>query len=70
MNKINFTLFELLITLQVTEGIIKGHLSINNMKKASFSKPFPKEKGKKKVPSNPNKIILTKGKKLIIQNQR
>ena len=34
MNKINFTLFELLNALQATEGIIKGHSSINNVKKS------------------------------------
>ena len=60
MDKINFTLAALINTLQVADGIIKGHPSINNVKKASFSKSFPKEKGKwekKKATSNPNKVL-------------
>ena len=42
------------------KGIIKGHPSINNVKKASFSRSFPNGKGKrknKKVLSNPNKVL-------------
>ena len=46
MKKINFTLVELSNALQATYGIIKDHPSINNVKKALFSKSFPKEKGK------------------------
>ena len=42
------------------KGIIKDHPSINNVKKASFSRSFPNGKGKrknKKVLSNPNKVL-------------
>ena len=46
MKKINFTLVELSNALQETYGIIKDHPSINNVKKALFSKSFPKEKDK------------------------
>ena len=45
-NKINFKLIELLNTLYVAEGIIKGYPSINNVEKSLFSKFFPKGKGK------------------------
>ena len=41
MNKIDFILFDVLNALQVTEGSIKGHLSVNNVKKTSLSKNFP-----------------------------
>ena len=72
MNKINFIIFELLNALQAASGIIKGHPSVNNVKKISFSKNFPKEKGKqktKKVSSNPNTVLnpfrhIGKGKKV------
>ena len=60
MNKINFTLAEVLNALQAVEGIIKGHPSVNNVEKTSFSKSFAKGKGKckkKKVPSNPKILI-------------
>ena len=42
INKIDFTLVEVLNALQETEGIIKGHPSINNVEKTLFSKSFPK----------------------------
>ena len=60
MNKIDFTLSKLLNALQAVKGIIKGHPSVNNVKKYLLSKPFSKKNGKqkkKKVPSNPNKIL-------------
>ena len=37
MNKLDFTVGELLNALQAAEGIIKGHPSINNVIKTSFS---------------------------------
>ena len=46
MNKIDFTLVELLNALQAVEGIIKGHPSFNNVEKILFSKSFSKKKGK------------------------
>ena len=52
MNKIDFTLAELLNELQAVKGIIKGHPSINNVKKTSFFKSFPKEKNKWKKKKN------------------
>ena len=72
MNKFNFAFVELLHALQAAKGIIKGHPSINNVKKTSFFKSFPKGKGKwkkKKVPCNPNKVLnlfrsIGKGKKV------
>ena len=60
MNKFDFTLFELLNVLHASEGIIKCHPSVNNVKKLHL---------KKKVPSNPNMILnpngdIGKGKKM------
>ena len=46
MNKINFTLTELLNTLQSAKDIIKGHLSVNSIEKAHIPNLFPKENGK------------------------
>ena len=48
MNKIDFTLSELLNTLQIAKGILKDYPSVNNVKKASLFKPFPKRKSKQK----------------------
>ena len=46
MNKIDFTLVELLNALQATGDIIKGHPSINNVKKKFIFKVFSQEKVK------------------------
>ena len=64
MNKINFTLAEILNALQAAEGIIKGRPSINNVKKTLFSKSFSKGKvkwKKKNVHNNPTKFLIYLG---------
>ena len=48
MNKIDFALSELLNALQAAESIIKGHPSVNNMKKLHFSCLFPREMANEK----------------------
>ena len=44
MNKIDFTLTELLNALQTMDDIIKCHHNINNVENTSFSSLFPREK--------------------------
>ena len=61
MNKIDFTLVELLNTLQAAEGITKGHSSVNNVEKISFSSHFPW----KKESENRRKCQVTQTKFLI-----
>ena len=56
MNKIDFTLAELLNALKAVEGIIKGHIGINNLEKTLLFKGKDKWK-KKKVPNNSNKVL-------------
>ena len=46
MNKIDFTLVELLNALYVAECIIKGHPSISNVEKDLIFKSFSDKKGK------------------------
>ena len=52
MNKINFILSEFLNALQVAEGIIKGHPSVNNVKNALLSSIFSRERVNKKEESS------------------
>ena len=52
MNKTNFIILELLNALQVAKGIIKRHLSINNVKKTSNSKRFSNGKTSEKKKSS------------------
>ena len=49
MNKINFTLVELLNGLQAVDGIIKGHPSVNNVEKVLFFNFFPRERASRKI---------------------
>ena len=48
MNKINFTLAEFLNALQAAKGVIKGHPSINNVKKIYFWNIFARKKAREK----------------------
>ena len=64
MNKIDFIRSELLNALQVVEGIIKGHPSVNNVEKDLISNLFFQGKGqgeKDEVLSNPNIILNLNG---------
>ena len=72
MNKIDFTLAELLNTPQAAKGIIKGHPSINNVEKLHFPSVFPRERAsgkRRKFQVTPTRFLihlgmLGKGKKV------
>ena len=52
MNQINFSMSELMSSLQSTEGVIKPEGNVLNVERASTSASLPKgKKGKKKKPS-------------------
>ena len=64
MNEIDFTLVKLLNALQATEGIIKGHHSINNVKKLYFSILFPRKRAsrkRRKFQVTPTKFLIHLG---------
>ena len=64
MNKIDFTLSELLNAKQATKSIIKGHPSINDVEKTSFSKSFLKKRAsekRRKFQVTPTKFLIYLG---------
>ena len=69
MNKLEYSLSELVSSLQAMEGIVTGGHAILNLKKASTSRPRPKGKGSRKKKDSkvqvggPNPTVGKKAKK-------